>query len=206
MYILCLLLQILGSFLFQGVYWKTVCWINCSQYFWFQLPSCTSHSFHPALLLSLIWWYTSVLLIRREAELVNKYHYAFHYFKKPIEIKMFHSPNLKKAYDVKKESKPDTPTKPRKIKVRCALRFICYTLYFNLIWLLASLQIVADCQIMVYLNCYQTNTCELLAANLSTEVEKELLRDVILNISITLNNWTSPKPWIITMPFQCVSH
>lgn len=61
---------------------------------------------------------------------MNKYHYAFHYFKKPIEIKMFHSPNLKKAYDVKKESKPDTPTKPRKIKVRCAFKvYLLYTVF-----------------------------------------------------------------------------
>lgn len=57
------------------------------------------------------------MLFYREAELVNKYHYAFNYFKKPIEVKQYHSPNLKKAYDTKKEVKPEPAPKPRKVKV-----------------------------------------------------------------------------------------
>jgi len=59
----------------------------------------------------------------REAELVNKYHYAFSYFKKPLELKQYQSHILKKSFEMKKEVKPENVVKPRKTKV-------CATAYF----------------------------------------------------------------------------
>ena len=48
---------------------------------------------------------------------MNKYHYAFSYFKKPIELKQYLSTVLKKAYDAKKEAKSEVQVKSRKTKV-----------------------------------------------------------------------------------------
>ena len=55
---------------------------------------------------------------------MNKYHYAFSYFLKPIEIKQYQSTVLKKAYDTKKDAKAEAPVKARKVKVKRELSLL----------------------------------------------------------------------------------
>lgn len=60
----------------------------------------------------------NVCLTHRETELLNKFHYAFRFFKKPVTLTQHQSQSLRKSYEASNKDVKQAPTvRPKKVNV-----------------------------------------------------------------------------------------